>query len=85
MRNLLLLVLTLTSLKVLAHPVSYKDAIGIMSYNNSKMNEILLTYSLSSKFAVADRSGSIRDYYGGTDGDLSDHVAATIRTLLEEK
>ena len=39
----------------------------------------------SSKFAVADRSGTIRDYYGGTDGDLSDHVAATVRTLLEEK
>jgi len=39
----------------------------------------------SSKFAVADRSGTIRDYYGGTDGDLSDHVAATVRTLLKEK
>jgi protein SCO1/2 len=39
----------------------------------------------SSKFAVADRAGIVRDYYGGTDGDLSDHVAATIRTLLEEK
>ncbi len=39
----------------------------------------------SAKFAVADRAGTIRDYYGGTDGDVSEHVAATIRTLLEEK
>ena len=39
----------------------------------------------SAKFAVADRSGTIRDYSGGTDGDLSEHVAATIQTLLEEK
>ena len=36
-----------------AHPVSYKDAVGIMSYNNSKMNEVLLTYSINPKFAVA--------------------------------
>lgn len=34
-----------------AHPVSYKDAIGLMSYNNSQMNEILMTYSFSHKFA----------------------------------
>ena len=39
----------------------------------------------SSKFAVADRNGVVRDYYGGTDGDLSDHVAATVNALLEEK
>lgn len=35
------------------HPTSYKDAIGVMSYNTPQMNEILLTYSLSPKFAVA--------------------------------
>ncbi len=35
------------------HPVSYKDGFGIMSYNSHDMNEILLTYSLSPKFAVA--------------------------------
>jgi cytochrome oxidase Cu insertion factor (SCO1/SenC/PrrC family) len=39
----------------------------------------------SSKFAVADRTGMVRDYYGGTDGDLSEHVAGTIRRLLQEK
>lgn len=36
-----------------AHPTSYKDAVGLMSYNTPQMNEILLTYSLSHKFAVA--------------------------------
>lgn len=34
------------------HPVSYKDAIGIMSYNSPQMNEILLTYSLNYNFAL---------------------------------
>lgn len=53
MRNLLLMAMTLMSLRIFAHPVSYKDGIGIMSYNNSKMSEILLTYSLNPKFAVA--------------------------------
>jgi protein SCO1/2 len=38
----------------------------------------------SSKFAVADRNGVIREYYGGTDGDIADHVSATIEELLEE-
>lgn len=37
----------------------------------------------SSKFAVADKSGMIREYYGGTDGDAPEHVAATVRSLLE--
>lgn len=38
----------------------------------------------SSKFAVADRSGVIREYYGGTDGDAADHVARTVEQLLDE-
>ena len=38
----------------------------------------------SSKFAVADRTGVIREYYGGTDGDAADHVAKTVEALLEE-
>lgn len=38
----------------------------------------------SSKFAVADSSGTIREYYGGTDGDAADHVANTVRDLLRE-
>lgn len=35
------------------HPVSYKDALGLMSYNTPEMNEVLLTYSLNPHFAVA--------------------------------
>lgn len=53
MRYFFMLIMILASINSLAHPVSYKDAIGIMSYNNSKMNEVLLTYSLTPKFAVA--------------------------------
>jgi hypothetical protein len=43
----------LLSLKAAAHPVSYKDGFGFMSYNSTQMNEVLLTYSLSPRFAVA--------------------------------
>ena len=38
----------------------------------------------SSKFAVADKDGIIREYYGGTDPDSADHVAGTVRDLLRE-
>ena len=38
----------------------------------------------SSKFAVADKNGVIREYYGGTDGDAPEHVAATVKDLLDE-
>lgn len=38
----------------------------------------------SSKFVVADKTGMIREYYGGTDGDAPDHVAATVKDLLRE-
>ena len=38
----------------------------------------------SSKFAVADKDGYIREYYGATDGDAPDHVAATVKDLLDE-
>jgi len=38
----------------------------------------------SSKFAIADKQGVIREYYGGTDGDAADHVAATVLDLLRE-
>jgi protein SCO1/2 len=38
----------------------------------------------SSKFAVADKDGVIREYYGATDGDAAEHVAATVRDLLAE-
>lgn len=38
----------------------------------------------SSKFAVADKQGIVREYYGGTDGDAPEHVAATVRELLQQ-
>ena len=38
----------------------------------------------SSKFAVADKTGVVREYYGGTDGEAPEHVAATVRDLLRE-
>ena len=38
----------------------------------------------SSKFAVADRTGTIREYYGGTDGDVAEHVSDTVEELLRE-
>lgn len=38
----------------------------------------------SGKFAIADRDGVIREYYGGTDGDAPDRVSETVRTLLDE-
>ena len=38
----------------------------------------------SSKFAVADKEGVIRQYYGGTDGDAPEEVAATVKDLLRE-
>ena len=45
--------LFITIEKALAHPTSYKGAVGLMSYNSPDMNEVLLTYSLSHNFAVA--------------------------------
>ena len=50
--RLVLLIFTLAALEAKAHPVSYKGATGIMSYNNSQMNEMLLTYSLDYNFAL---------------------------------
>ena len=38
----------------------------------------------SSKFAVADKQGVIREYAGGTDGDVAEKVAKTVERLLEE-
>lgn len=52
-RLVLRLLLGLGSISAMAHPVSYKDAFGIMSYNSQRMNEFLLTYSFSPRFAVA--------------------------------
>ncbi len=38
----------------------------------------------SSKFAIADKHGVIRDYYGGTEADVVDHVAGVVNDLLRE-
>ena len=53
LRLILGILVVIGSLKALAHPVSYKDAVGIMSYNSAKMSELLLTYSFSHRFALA--------------------------------
>ncbi len=45
--------LLLIGLNAQAHPVSYKDGFGIMSYNSPEMNELLLTYSFTPRFAFA--------------------------------
>ncbi|HMC22124.1 MAG TPA: heme o synthase [Thermoanaerobaculia bacterium] len=38
----------------------------------------------SSKFAIADKHGMIRDYYGGTSDDAVQHVTAAVNDLLRE-
>lgn len=38
----------------------------------------------SSRFAVADADGVIREYYDATGGDAADHVAATVKELVRE-
>jgi hypothetical protein len=53
LRLILGFLLGIVSLSAGAHPTSYKGALGVMSYNSAKMNELLLTYSFSPRFAVA--------------------------------
>ncbi len=48
---------------------------------NQPGNEPLLH---SAKFAVADKQGVIRDYYGATNDDAVEHVAGVIDDLLRE-
>ena len=36
-----------------AHPVVYKDAFGVMSYNSQEANELMLTYSFTPHVAAA--------------------------------
>jgi cytochrome oxidase Cu insertion factor (SCO1/SenC/PrrC family) len=38
----------------------------------------------SSRFAVADQSGTIRGYYDGTDGTVTKQVAEVVEQLLDE-
>jgi protein SCO1/2 len=47
----------------------------------SSVNESILH---SSKFAVADKNGMIRDYYGATSDDAIEHVADVVRDLAAE-
>lgn len=52
MRAVLLGVLFLFGGQAWSHPVSYKGAVSLMSYNTSQMNELLLNYSLNHRVAV---------------------------------
>ena len=38
----------------------------------------------SSKFAIADKHGVIRDYYGATNDDSVEHVTTVVHDLLRE-
>lgn len=49
--------------------------------NDGRANEAVLH---SSKFAIADKNGVIRDYYGAAVDDAVDHVANTVNDLLRE-
>lgn len=48
-------VLTLFSLKAFAHPVAYKDAVGVMTWNQSYLTDDWVTYSFRPDSAVAAR------------------------------
>jgi hypothetical protein len=43
----------LISSLALAHPVAFKGATSLMSYNTPEMNEVMLTYSVTPQFAIA--------------------------------
>lgn len=49
--------------------------------NDGSANEAVLH---SSKFAIADKHGVIRDYYGAASDDAVDHVATVVDDLLRE-
>ena len=53
LRLILGILLALACERGLAHPVGFKDAVGVMSYNSAKMSELTLAYSLSHRFALA--------------------------------
>ena len=53
MKTAILALVTTFSFVAFAHPVSYKGATGIMSYNSPEMNELLVTYSFNFNYAAA--------------------------------
>lgn len=55
MKFLCFLLAVTQSLSALAHPVSFKDAVSVMSWNQSFMSDNWLTYSLNHKVALAAR------------------------------
>ena len=52
-----------------------------LAASGSSVNDSILH---SSKFAIADKHGVIRDYYGGTSDDAVEHVTAAVSDLLRE-
>jgi len=65
---------TIVDLSVNGFKLAAGDATG-------SLNESVLH---STKFAVADKSGIIRDYYSGTNDDTVDHVDGVVHELLRE-
>jgi protein SCO1/2 len=65
---------TIVDLSVNGFKLAAGDATG-------SLNESVLH---STKFAVADKNGIIRDYYNGTNDDTVDHVAGVVNELLRE-
>lgn len=53
MKTAILGLILLFNIGAFAHPVSYKGATGIMSYNSPEMNELLVTYSFNFNYAAA--------------------------------
>jgi hypothetical protein len=47
------LILLFSATLVQAHPVTYKDGVGLMAFNSPTSNELMLTYSMSPRWALA--------------------------------
>jgi len=65
---------TIVDLSVNGFKLAAGDATG--SVNESVLH--------STKFAVADKNGVIRDYYSATNDDAVEHVAGVVRALVRE-
>lgn len=53
LKILFLAIISVLPFSVMAHPVSFEGAWGVMSYNDKKENELTLNYSIKSYFSVA--------------------------------